>query len=70
MYKKNFIHKTAQLYGDIEIGIGSSIWPNAVIRSEMFNVIIGDAIKFVFDCREKYDLIIDLQNSKRSNFYN
>ncbi len=42
MYKKNFIHKTAQLYGDIKIGLGSSIWPNAVIRSEMFNVVIGD----------------------------
>ena len=32
---------------------------NNVIDDKRFNVIVGDAIKFVFECQEKYDLIID-----------
>ena len=36
-----FIHPTAQLYGRITVGEDSSIWPYAVIRSEMHDVVIG-----------------------------
>ena len=36
-----FIHDTVQMYGKIEIEDSSSIWPNVVIRAEMFDVKIG-----------------------------
>ncbi|MCH2185164.1 gamma carbonic anhydrase family protein [Myxococcota bacterium] len=32
---------TAQIYGRVQIGTGSSVWPNAVIRSEAQEVVIG-----------------------------
>tara|TARA_Y100000590_G_C15635364_1_gene982777 strand:+ start:789 stop:1391 length:603 start_codon:yes stop_codon:yes gene_type:complete len=37
-----FIHDSVQMFGKIEIGQGSSLWPNVVIRAEMFNVKVGD----------------------------
>jgi len=36
-----FIHDTALVYGKVTIGEGSSLWPYAVIRSEMHEVVIG-----------------------------
>ena len=36
-----FIHDTAQLYGKIYLGPGSSIWPNVVMRAEMHEIHIG-----------------------------
>lgn len=36
-----FIHSTVQMFGKIEIGEGSSLWPNVVIRAEMFDVKVG-----------------------------
>jgi carbonic anhydrase/acetyltransferase-like protein (isoleucine patch superfamily) len=36
-----FIHETALIYGNVHIGEGSSLWPYAVIRSEMHEVRIG-----------------------------
>lgn len=36
-----FIHPSAQLYGDIRLGDGSSVWPNVVARSEMHHISIG-----------------------------
>ena len=36
-----FIHPTAQIYGRVTVGEDSSIWPYAVIRSEMHAVAIG-----------------------------
>ncbi len=36
-----FIAPGVQLYGDIRVGKGSSIWPNAVIRAEANPVTIG-----------------------------
>lgn len=37
-----FIHSTAQIYGVVEVSEGASIWPYAVIRSEMNEVVIGE----------------------------
>lgn len=37
-----FIHPSALLYGKVRMGEGSSIWCNAVIRSEAAHVEIGD----------------------------
>jgi carbonic anhydrase/acetyltransferase-like protein (isoleucine patch superfamily) len=34
---------SAEIYGDVEIGCGSSIWPKAVIRAECQSVRIGRA---------------------------
>lgn len=36
-----FIHDTALIYGKVQIGEGSSLWPYVVIRSEMYEVRIG-----------------------------
>ena len=36
-----FIHPSAQIYGKVTIERGASVWPNAVIRSEMLEVVIG-----------------------------
>lgn len=36
-----FIHDSALLYGKIHIGAGASVWPNVVMRSEMFEIRIG-----------------------------
>jgi carbonic anhydrase/acetyltransferase-like protein (isoleucine patch superfamily) len=36
-----FVHPTAQIYGRVSLAAGASVWPNAVIRAEMYEVIIG-----------------------------
>ena len=36
-----FVHNTAQVYGDVKFGEGSSLWPYVVIRAEMHEVTIG-----------------------------
>ena len=36
-----FIHDSAGLYGKVYLGPGSSIWPNVVMRAEMFEIHIG-----------------------------
>lgn len=36
-----YIHPTAQIYGDVTIGLGSSVWINVAMRAEMFAIEIG-----------------------------
>lgn len=36
-----FVHPSAQLYGKIAIGAGSSVWPNVVMRAENDHIQIG-----------------------------
>lgn len=36
-----YVHPTAQIYGRVSLGEGSSLWPYSVIRSEMHEVRIG-----------------------------
>ncbi|MES2504000.1 MAG: gamma carbonic anhydrase family protein [Myxococcota bacterium] len=36
-----YIHPSAQIMGDVEIGAHSSIWPLAVLRGDMGKIIIG-----------------------------
>ena len=36
-----WVHESAQIYGRVEVGAESSIWPNAVIRCETHHVRIG-----------------------------
>ncbi|MGH1353395.1 MAG: gamma carbonic anhydrase family protein [Methyloligellaceae bacterium] len=37
----SFIHETALLYGKIKLGPDVSVWPNAVMRAEIFEIRIG-----------------------------
>lgn len=37
-----YVHETAYLYGRISIGAGSSVWPHVVMRSETFEIQIGE----------------------------
>lgn len=39
--ESSWIHPSAQLYGAIEVGAGSSVWPNAVMRAECNRIRIG-----------------------------
>jgi carbonic anhydrase/acetyltransferase-like protein (isoleucine patch superfamily) len=36
-----WVHETALLFGNITVGADSSVWPHAVMRSEMFHIEIG-----------------------------
>lgn len=36
-----FVHPSAQLYGKLSIGEGSSVWPNVVMRAEIQEIQIG-----------------------------
>lgn len=36
-----YIHPTAQLYGKLTVGKGTSFWPYTVVRAEMSEVVIG-----------------------------
>ena len=36
-----WVHESALLFGHISVGRESSIWPNAVMRAEMFHIGIG-----------------------------
>ena len=39
--KDVFVHPSAQMYGQVTLAEGVSLWPNAVIRAEMFEVTVG-----------------------------
>ena len=41
--KTAYIHPSAQIMGDIEIGADSSIWPTAVLRGDMGKITIGNS---------------------------
>jgi carbonic anhydrase/acetyltransferase-like protein (isoleucine patch superfamily) len=36
-----FVHDTALIYGKVHLSPGSSVWPNVVMRAEMFEIRIG-----------------------------
>ena len=35
------MHESSNIYGAVTIGAGTSVWPNTVMRSEMFEIRIG-----------------------------
>lgn len=37
-----YVHETAYLYGKVTIGADSSVWPQVVMRSETFEIRIGE----------------------------
>ncbi len=36
-----FVHPSALLYGDVTIEAGASVWPNVVMRAEMYRIVVG-----------------------------
>jgi carbonic anhydrase/acetyltransferase-like protein (isoleucine patch superfamily) len=36
------IHPSAQMYGDVRVAKGASVWPNVVMRAEMNHIEIGE----------------------------
>jgi carbonic anhydrase/acetyltransferase-like protein (isoleucine patch superfamily) len=42
VHAKALIHPTAQMYGDVRVAKGASVWPNAVMRAEMNHIEIGE----------------------------
>jgi len=41
LYNPAYIHPTALIYGDVTLRDGASIWPNVVMRAEMYRIDIG-----------------------------
>jgi carbonic anhydrase/acetyltransferase-like protein (isoleucine patch superfamily) len=37
-----FIHPTALIFGRVTIGRGASVWPYAVFRAEVFEIVVGE----------------------------
>ncbi len=37
-----YVHSTAVVIGDVELGKEASVWPNAVLRGDIRKIIIGD----------------------------
>jgi len=37
-----YVHASAQLYGDVRIAAGASIWPNVVMRAEALHIEVGE----------------------------
>jgi carbonic anhydrase/acetyltransferase-like protein (isoleucine patch superfamily) len=36
-----YIHESAWLYGDVELAEGASVWINAALRAELYDIRIG-----------------------------
>lgn len=41
LYNPAFIHPTALIYGDVTIRDGASVWPQVVMRAEIYRIDIG-----------------------------
>lgn len=41
LYNPAYIHPSAFIYGDVTIRDGASVWPNVVMRAEMYRIDIG-----------------------------
>ena len=37
-----YIHPTALVYGRVRLGRGASVWPYAVFRAEIFEIVVGE----------------------------
>ncbi len=42
IHPKAFIHPTAEIIGDVEIGAYASIWPGVIIRADTDCIVIGE----------------------------
>jgi carbonic anhydrase/acetyltransferase-like protein (isoleucine patch superfamily) len=56
IHESAFIAATAQIWGDVEIGAGSSVWFGAVIRGDEGRVVIGENTNVQDNCVVHSDL--------------
>ncbi len=59
--KSAYVHSTAVVIGDVELGNEASVWPNAVLRGDIRKIIIGDRTNIQDGCvlhTSKYNLTI------------
>jgi carbonic anhydrase/acetyltransferase-like protein (isoleucine patch superfamily) len=42
VHAEALIHRSAQIYGDVRIAAGASVWPNVVMRAEMNHIEVGE----------------------------
>jgi carbonic anhydrase/acetyltransferase-like protein (isoleucine patch superfamily) len=42
LHDRALVHPSAQIYGDVRIAEGASVWPNVVMRAEMNHIGIGE----------------------------
>lgn len=42
VHAQALIHPSAQMYGDVRVARGASVWPNVVMRAEMNHIEIGE----------------------------
>ena len=45
-----YIHISAMVIGDVKLGQNSSVWPGAVVRGDMAQIIIGDSTNIQDGC--------------------
>ncbi|MCX8174028.1 MAG: gamma carbonic anhydrase family protein [Thermoplasmata archaeon] len=45
-----YVHESAVIIGDVEIGEDSSVWPNAVIRGDLLPISIGKCTNIQDNC--------------------
>ena len=45
-----YVHSTAVVIGDVELGKGASVWPNAVLRGDLRKIIIGEKTSIQDGC--------------------
>jgi carbonic anhydrase/acetyltransferase-like protein (isoleucine patch superfamily) len=45
-----FIHESACIIGDVEIGEGTNIWPGAIIRADFGKIFIGKGVALEDNC--------------------
>ncbi len=50
VHESAFVAETAQIWGDVEIGAGSSVWFGAVIRGDEGQVVVGENTNVQDNC--------------------
>ena len=50
IHPTTFVSEAAYIVGDVEIGVGSSIWPGTVIRANRYNIKIGKFVNIQDTC--------------------
>lgn len=64
-----YVHPSAQIIGDVEIGEGSMVWPGAIIKGDMGTIKIGKYVIIEENCVLHAGSPLDLQRGIRSVLY-
>lgn len=49
-FKESFLHPDSTVVGMVEMGIGCSIWPGAVLRGDLNRIVLGDYVNVQDNC--------------------